>query len=134
MVTPTAKSAPTVRRKKQQRQVTKGRVYIQASFNNTIISVTDHIGNVIAWASAGSSGFKGARRSTPYAATVTAQKLVERTRIFGLNDVAVTVSGVGSGRDAALRVFSTSGMNVSAVKDRTPIPHNGCRQKKPRRV
>ncbi len=132
---PTA--TPTVatpRRKKQLRQVPKGRVYIQATFNNTIISVTDPTGAVLAWSSAGSSGFKGARRSTPYAATVATQRVIEKARQFGLHDIAVTVTGVGSGRDAALRAFSTGGFSISALKDRTPIPHNGCRPKKARRV
>ena len=129
----TTQAKPAVR-KKAVKQVTKGRIYVLASFNNTILSLTDHLGNVIAWSSAGSSGFKGARRSTPYAATLTAQKLMDKARAFGLHEVAVTVSGVGAGRDAALRAFSQAGLNISAIKDNTPIPHNGCRQKKPRRV
>lgn len=129
----TEKTTPT-RRRKQLRQVPKGRLYIQASFNNTIISLTDHLGAVLAWSSAGAAGFKGARRSTPYAATVTAQRLVEKARQFGMHDMAITVSGVGTGRDSALRAIASAGFTVSAVKDVTPIPHNGCRPKKARRV
>ncbi len=121
-------------RKKVKKVVKKGQAHIQATYNNTIITLTDHQGNVLAWSSAGANGFKGAKKSTPYAAGIIVRNAVEKTKDFGLTDVEVFVKGVGAGREAAIRSLHSSGLNVSSIKDMTPIPHNGCRPKKPRRV
>ncbi|MEX2043495.1 MAG: 30S ribosomal protein S11 [Patescibacteria group bacterium] len=112
----------------------QGRVYIQATFNNTIVSFTDASGKVLTWGSPGTAGFKGTRKSTPYAATLATQQAAERAKQAGLRTVSVFVRGVGSGRDAAVRALQASGLNVTQLKDMTPIPHNGVRAKKPRRV
>lgn len=114
--------------------VKTGRVYVQSTFNNTVISVTDAIGGVIAWASAGSQGFKGARKATPYAAQVAMKTAVDRAKLRGLESVDVFVSGVGSGREQAVRWLGNSGLTVGTIKDVTPVAHNGARAKKPRRV
>jgi small subunit ribosomal protein S11 len=116
------------------RQVPKGKVYIQSSFNNTIVTATDEKGNVLAWETAGTSGFSGSRKSTPYAAQVATKKLIEKMKNHGLREVALYVSGVGVGRDSAIRSFAGSGISVSMIADTTPVPHNGARPKKPRRV
>lgn len=121
-------------RKKVKKVVKKGQAHIQATYNNTIITLTDQQGNVLAWSSAGANGFKGAKKSTPYAAGIIVRNAVEKTKDFGLTDVEVFVKGVGAGREAAIRSLHSSGINVSSIKDMTPIPHNGCRPKKPRRV
>ncbi len=121
-------------RKKVKKVVKKGQAHIQATYNNTIITLTDQQGNVLAWSSAGVNGFKGAKKSTPYAAGIIVRNAVEKTKDFGLTDVDVFVKGVGAGREAAIRSLHSSGINVSSIKDMTPIPHNGCRPKKPRRV
>ncbi|MFA6252664.1 MAG: 30S ribosomal protein S11 [Patescibacteria group bacterium] len=121
-------------RKKVKKVVKKGQAHIQATYNNTIITLTDQQGNVLAWSSAGVNGFKGAKKSTPYAAGIIVRNAVEKTKDFGLTDVEVFVKGVGAGREAAIRSLHSSGINVSSIKDMTPIPHNGCRPKKPRRV
>lgn len=120
--------------KKQVRNIVVGRVYIQASFNNTIVSITDHEGNVIAASSAGASGFKGTRKSTPYAAQTAAFNALEKAKLLGLREVGIFVSGVGPGREQAIRAVGSSGLKVSQIKDITPIAHNGVRAKKPRRV
>lgn len=120
--------------KKQVRNIIVGRVYIQASFNNTIVSITDHEGNVIAASSAGASGFKGTRKSTPYAAQTAAFNALEKAKLLGLREVEIFVSGVGPGREQAIRAIGSSGLKVSQIKDITPIAHNGVRAKKPRRV
>lgn len=114
--------------------VTKGCIYVKSTFNNTIITVTDEIGNVIGWATAGASGFKGARKSTPYAAQTAMAQLMEKIKNRGLKQARVFVSGVGNGRDAAIRVLSNYDIDVSTIKDITPVAHNGCRPKKVRRV
>lgn len=121
-------------RKKAVRAVPKGRVYVQATFNNTIISITDAVGNVLAWASAGGSNFKGARKSTPYAAQVTLKNALDRAKAYNLESVEVFVAGVGQGREAAVRALQGTGIAVTGIKDVTPIAHNGTRAKKPRRV
>jgi small subunit ribosomal protein S11 len=121
-------------RKKVKKVVAKGQAHIQATYNNTIITLTDQQGNVLAWSSAGANGFKGAKKSTPYAAGIIVKNAVEKTKELGLTDVEVFVKGVGAGREAAIRSLHASGLNVSSIKDMTPIPHNGCRPKKPRRV
>ena len=123
------------KKKKTARIVKVGRAYIQATYNNTMITLTDTNGDVISWASAGLAGFKGAKKATPYAAQIitkiAAQKAKEE---YGLQEVSVFVSGVGTGREAAIRALNANGLDVVAIKDVTPVPHNGCRPKKPRRV
>lgn len=121
-------------KKKVRRSVLKGNAYIQATFNNTIITLTDKDGGVLAWSSAGSSGFKGARKSTPYAAQVAAENAVDKARPFGLMQVSIFVKGVGPGREQGIRGLQSAGLDIDAIIDTTPTPHNGCRRKKPRRV
>ena len=128
------KSTLRQRRRKADRLVTNGRIYIQSTFNNVIISVTDNKGNVIAWNSAGGAGFKGAKKATPYAATQTAKNVIEKIKEMGLKEASISICGVGNGREAAVRAFAGSGIRITGIKDTTPIPHNGCRPKKPRRV
>lgn len=122
-------------KKKEKKNIPVGKVFIQASYNNTIITITDMQGNVISWASSGGEGFKGSRKSTPFAAQmaakVAAQKAIDGS---GLRNVEVLVKGPGIGREAAIRSISQSGLNISKIKDVTPIPHNGCRPPKRRRV
>jgi len=120
--------------KKVKKNVQSGSVHIQATFNNTIVTVTDVSGNVVSWSSAGSKGFKGSRKSTPFAAQVAAEDAVRKARDHGLRTVGVHVNGPGAGREAALRAISASGLKVTLVRDVTPIPHNGCRPPKRRRV
>jgi small subunit ribosomal protein S11 len=119
---------------KAVRQVALGRVYIRATYNNTIVSFTDQNGNVLAASSAGANGFSGPRKATPYAASVIVKKAAEKVMPFGLKEVNVFVDGVGLGREAAVRAINANGIIVLTIKDITPIPHNGCRRKKPRRV
>lgn len=119
---------------KQTRQVVKGRIYIQSTFSNTIVTATDEQGNVVAWESAGTSGFEGTRKSTPYAAQVATKKLIAKVKNLGMREVAIFVSGVGVGRDSAIRSFAGSGLVVTAISDVTPTPHNGPRPRKARRV
>lgn len=128
------KKTKSRRKKKIIRQVTSGRVYIQATYNNTLVTLTDQSGNALANSSAGLLGFKGPKKSTPYAATMIIQSVAEKVQKFGLQDVNVFVNGVGSGREAAIRALNANGFNVLQIRDVTPIPHNGCRPKKPRRV
>ncbi|MCC7288791.1 30S ribosomal protein S11 [bacterium] len=122
------------RRKKTKRNLPKGQVHIQSSFNNTIISVTDDNGNVVAWATAGLAGFKGSRKSTPYAAQVAAEKVLTQAKEFGVAKVDVIINGIGSGRESAIRALQASGIAISSIKDVTGVPHNGCRPRKARRV
>lgn len=126
--------AKVIKKKKIKKIVSAGQVHIRATFNNTMISISDAEGNVISWATAGASGFKGSRKSTPYAAQIAAETAIEKAKAFGLEKVDVFVRGIGSGRDSAIRAFNASGIYVSSLKDVTPIPHNGCRPRKPRRV
>jgi small subunit ribosomal protein S11 len=122
-------------KKKQEKTITIGKAYVKSSYNNTIITLTDLNGNVISWASAGIAGFKGPKKATPYAAQVITRIAVERAReMYGLNEVSVFVRGVGTGREAAVRALNANGLIINSIKDITPIPHNGCRPKKPRRV
>ncbi|EHQ08429.1 MAG: 30S ribosomal protein S11 [Leptonema illini] len=121
-------------RKKEKRSVPSGRVYINATFNNTIITVTDDTGNVIAWSSAGHLNFKGSRKSTPYAAQMAARDAAEKTRDFGLREVDVLVKGPGIGRESAIRAIANEGIRIRQIRDITPLPHNGCRPRKRRRV
>ena len=120
--------------KKEVRQVSNGHAYIKATYNNTIVTITDQSGNVLASASAGQAGFKGPKKSTPYAASVIVRNAVDKVKYYGLKNVNVFVKGVGSGREAAVRALNANGLNVISIKDMTPIPHNGCRPRKPRRV
>ncbi len=127
------KRAPRVRRR-ERKQIPRGNAYIQSSFNNTIVTITDPDGNAIAWGSAGTAGFKGSRKSTPYAAGLAAEGAARRAMEHGLRQVEVYVKGPGSGREAAIRSLQAAGLTISAITDVTPIPHNGCRPPKKRRV
>ncbi len=121
-------------RKRERKSVPRGRAYVQSTFNNTLITLTDPQGNVLSWASAGQSGFKGSRKSTPYAAQIAAEGAARRAMEHGLRQVEVFVKGPGSGRAAAVRALQASGLIVRSIKDSTPVPHNGCRPPKRRRV
>lgn len=130
-----AKKAKTRKKKKViKKDINRGRIYIQSTFNNSIISITDDKGNLLSWASAGSCGFKGTRKSTPYAAQIALQTAVEKSKVYNLKSIEVFISGVGSGRESAVRALQNSGLIVHSIKDTTPVPHNGCRAKKARRV
>ena len=132
---PPAEKKPRGRtRKRERKNIPVGRAYIQSTFNNTVITLTDPNGNVISWASAGTVGFKGSRKSTPYAAQVAADNAARRAMDHGLRQVEVLVRGPGSGREAAIRSLQGAGLQVSSIRDVTPIPHNGCRPPKRRRV
>ena len=128
------KRKKTKTRRRIRRGISEGRVYIQSTFNNTIITVTDSRGDVIAWGSAGSAGFKGSRKGTPYAAQLAAQRAARQATNDGLRQVDVYVKGPGSGREAAIRTLQASGLIVTSIRDVTPIPHNGCRPPKKRKV
>lgn len=128
------KKAKTKRKGKTARVVSHGKAYIQATFNNTIITLTDLNGNAIAWASAGSCGFKGPKKATPYAASLVVKRVMEKAEPYGLKEVNVYVSGVGQGRDSAIRSLNGQGLSVLSIRDVTPIPHNGCRKPRQRRV
>lgn len=119
---------------KSARIVTNGRAYIKASYNNTKVTLTDQNGNVLCWATAGVNGFKGPKKATPYAAQIIVKDVVEKSKPYGLKSVQVIVKGVGPGRDSAVRSLNANGLNVVSITDMTPIPHNGCRPRKPRRV
>lgn len=123
-----------VKKKKVIKSVPHGRAYVQATFNNTIVSITDANGDVIGWASAGGAGFKGPKKSTPYAASMVVKKVLDMIKDFGVKEVNVFVKGIGGGREGAIRAFNTNGVQVLSVKDITPVPHNGCRPPKRRRV
>ena len=120
--------------KRNRKNIDRGAAHIHSSFNNTIVSVTDVAGNVIAWGSAGGLGFKGSRKSTPFAAGEVAETAAKKAMEHGLKTVEVFVKGPGSGREAAIRALQTAGLEISSIKDVTPIPHNGCRPPKRRRV
>ena len=120
--------------KRNRKNIERGAAHIHSSFNNTIVSVTDVAGNVIAWGSAGGLGFKGSRKSTPFAAGEVAETAAKKAMEHGLKTVEVFVKGPGSGREAAIRALQTAGLEISSIKDVTPIPHNGCRPPKKRRV
>ncbi len=123
-----------VRKKKAKEQITFGIARIQSTFNNTLITITDRAGNVLSWSSAGSSGFKGSRKSTPYASQIAAEIAARKAKEYGVSKVDVYVKGIGSGREAAIRSLQSSGIYINSIRDITGIPHNGCRPKKPRRV
>ncbi len=128
--------AKTVRRvkKKVKKNVPSGVVYIKSTFNNTSINITDQTGNTISWATAGSKGFKGSRKSTPFAAQLAAEDAAKKAMDNGMRQVTVMIKGPGSGRESALRAIQSSGLKITLIRDITPIPHNGCRPSKRRRV
>ena len=121
-------------KKKIKRNVPSGVAYILATFNNTIITITDPDGNTLCWASSGGSGFKGSKKSTPFAAQIAADKAAKKAKEFGMQKIDVFVKGPGSGRESTIRSIQAAGLQVSSITDATPIPHNGCRQPKRRRV
>jgi small subunit ribosomal protein S11 len=129
------KTAPAKKKgKREKRVMTYGHVHVKSTFNNTIVTVTDSNGDVVAWASAGTVGFKGTRKSTPFAAQVAADNVAQRAKEMGMQRVDVFVKGPGSGRETAIRALQAAGLEVGSIKDVTPIPHNGCRPPKRRRV
>ena len=121
-------------RRRERKSIPAGRAYIQSTFNNTIVTLTDPQGNVIAWGSSGTAGFKGSRKGTPYAAQLAARDAARRAMEHGLRQIEVYVKGPGSGREAAIRSLQSSGLYITSIRDVTPIPHNGCRPPKRRRV
>lgn len=129
-----AKTVRKTGKKKEKKNITDGIAHIQSTFNNTIVTITDFSGNVIAWASAGTEGFKGSRKSTPFAAQMAAENAVKKAKEQGLRNVQVYVKGPGAGRESALRSLQLAGLKISLIRDVTPIPHNGCRPPKRRRV
>jgi small subunit ribosomal protein S11 len=128
------KKKPTRVKRRERKQIPKGKAFIQSTFNNTIITLTDPQGNVIAWRSAGTVGFKGSRKSTAYAAQMAATEAAKRAMEHGLRQVDVHVKGPGSGREAAIRSLQAAGLSVTSIRDVTPMPHNGCRPPKRRRI
>lgn len=124
----------TTRKKKVKKNIQTGVAHIQSTFNNTIITITDVGGNAVAWASAGQQGFKGSRKSTPYAAQMAAEECAKKAQEHGVRTLGVEVKGPGGGRESALRALQAAGMKITMIKDVTPIPHNGCRPPKRRRV
>lgn len=134
MSTKSTGKKPSVRRRRERRVVENGSVHIQSTFNNTIVTITDTQGNALAWASAGGLNFRGSRKSTPFAAQSAAETAAKAAMEYGLKTVEVFVKGPGSGREAAIRALQTAGLEVRMIKDVTPIPHNGCRPPKRRRV
>src|SRR6056297_3222750 len=124
----------TRRRKKVKRNIEKGQAHIKSTFNNTIISITDEEGKVIAWSSAGKVGYKGSRKSTPFAAQLAAENAADEAKDMGMKEIEIFVKGPGSGRESAIRTLQSAGLNITLIKDITPIPHNGCRPPKRRRI
>lgn len=124
----------TVKKRKEKKSVYEGNVYIQATFNNTIVTITDLRGNALSWASSGGIGFNGAKKSTPFAAQTVAETAVQRAQSYGLREVHVFVKGPGVGRESAIRQLGALGLKVKSINDITPIPHNGCRPRKTRSV
>ena len=122
------------KKKKTKKNVIEGVAHIHATFNNTIITITDRSGNTLAWATAGGSGFRGSRKSTPFAAQIAAERAGTKAQEYGLKDISVKVKGPGPGRESALRALNAIGLNVVRIEDVTPLPHNGCRPPKQRRV
>jgi len=122
------------KKKKIRHKLTKGKAYIQSTYNNTLITITDLTGNVVVWSSAGSIGFKGPKKATPYAASLVARDIAKKVKETGLKEIDVYVKGIGSGRESAIRALNNEGLSVISIKDITPIPHNGCRARKVRRV
>jgi small subunit ribosomal protein S11 len=131
--TSTTAPGPKRVRRRERKNISHGQAHIKASFNNTVITITDQGGNAVVWTSGGAVGFKGSRKSTPYAAQVAAEEAARRAGEHGIRKIDVIVSGTGSGRDTAVRTLQNMGLEVTGVRDVTPMPHNGCRQKKRRR-
>lgn len=129
-----ANKKKVVRKRKDRKNVEKGAVHIRSSFNNTMVTITDTQGNALSWASSGEMGFRGSRKSTPYAAQTAAETAAKAAMEFGLKSVEVYVKGPGAGREAAIRALQAAGLEVTMIKDVTPVPHNGCRPPKRRRV
>ncbi len=131
-----AKAKPSKRRSSSKKKalMPRAHAYIQATYNNTIVTLTDLNGNALAWSSSGSSGFSGPKKSTPYAASVVVRNALEKTKDHEIKEVHMYITGVGQGREGAIRAFQANGINVLSIKDVTPIPHNGCRPPRPRRV
>ena len=129
-----AKAVKTKAKKKEKKNIASGIVHIQATFNNTIVTITDTQGNALAWSSSGSLDFRGAKKSTPFAAQITAENAARKAMEHGLREVDVYVKGPGSGRESAIRTLQVVGLKINMIKDVTPIPHNGCRPRKRRRV
>lgn len=125
---------PPAAARTSKKSITRGRAYIQSTYNNTIVTLTDDRGKVLAWSSAGSIGFRGTKKSTPYAASLIVKNVVEKVKKTGIKDVDVFIKGIGLGRDSALRSLAQQGLVINSIKDMTPVPHNGCRPPKPRRV
>lgn len=128
------KPAKSKKGKPKRRNLQEGNAFIQATFNNTMVTISDPNGEVIAWSSAGANGFKGAKKATPYAAQVSAENAANKAKVFGLERVHVFVKGVGSGREQAIRGLQAGGIDILSITDLTPVPHNGCRPRKSRRV
>lgn len=131
MATPAKK---VTKKRKERKHISTGVAHIQATFNNTIITITDPVGNVVAWSSAGMKGFKGSRKSTPFAAQIAAEDCAKKAQEHGMRALEIYVKGPGSGRESALRAIQSAGFSVTFIRDVTPIPHNGCRPPKRRRV
>ena len=129
-----ASTSKTSGRKKAKRQIADGVAHIHASFNNTIITITDRQGNALSWATSGGSGFRGSRKSTPFAAQVAAENACEKAKAHGMESIDVFVTGPGAGRETAIRSLNARGLMVKSIRDITPVPHNGCRPPKKRRV
>ena len=127
-------TGPGTKKKKIKKNIQAGIAHIQSTFNNTIITITDHDGNVICWSSAGTQGFKGSRKSTPFAARLAAEQAIKAAVSMGLQEVALYVKGPGPGRESAIRAVQAQGLKVTTISDVTPVPHNGCRPPKKRRV
>ena len=127
-------AAKETKKKKEKKNITSGIAHVNSTFNNTIITITDHQGNAVAWSSAGAQGFKGSRKSTPFAAQLAAEDAGKKAQEHGLKTLEIQVSGPGSGRESALRALQTVGFAITSIRDVTPIPHNGCRPPKRRRV
>ena len=134
MAKQTARKGTAVRRRRERKNIEKGQAHIQSTFNNTIVTLTDTQGNALSWASAGELGFRGSRKSTPFAAQSAAETAAKAAMEHGLKSVEVFVKGPGAGREAAIRALQSAGLDVTMIKDVTPIPHNGCRPPKRRRV
>ena len=130
----TAKKTTATRRRREKKNIERGQAHIQSTFNNTIVTITDLQGNAVSWASAGEMGFRGSRKSTPFAAQTAAETAAKAAIEHGMKTVEVYVKGPGAGREAAIRALQTAGLDVTMIKDVTPIPHNGCRPPKRRRV
>lgn len=129
-----SETTPAKKSKKSKRQILKGRASIQCTYNNTIITIADLNGAVLGWSSSGHLGFKGAKKSTPYAATQVVADLTEKVKKYGIQELEVFVKGVGSGREGSIRALANNGFNLVSIKDLTAIPHNGCRPRRPRRI